>query len=61
MAGADVTAFGEFRQRVEGDEIADGDTKGFAVGMADGVGVETHFDVVPADRQAIHLGIEGVS
>ncbi|MCY1432481.1 hypothetical protein D9M71_484810 [compost metagenome] len=60
VTGADVAAFGELRQRVEGDEIADADAQRLAVGTGGAVGVQTQFDVIPTDRHLIHGGIECV-
>ncbi|MDT4873614.1 hypothetical protein FQZ97_1088690 [compost metagenome] len=61
VAGTDMAALGELRQGVEGDEVADGNAQAFAVGAGGAVGVQAQFDVVPTDRQAVHLGVEGVT
>ncbi|MCY1414144.1 hypothetical protein D9M71_295870 [compost metagenome] len=60
VAGADMAAFGEFGQRVEGDEITDIDPQGLAVGAGRAVGIQTQLDVFPTDRQLVDGGIEGV-
>ncbi|MNR11376.1 hypothetical protein D3C85_1276730 [compost metagenome] len=55
-----MAAFGELRQRVEGDEIADADAQRLAVGTGGAVGVQAQLDVIPTDRHLIHGGIERV-
>ncbi|MCY1366403.1 hypothetical protein D9M69_532980 [compost metagenome] len=56
-----MAALGELRQRVEGDEVAHRDAQRFAVGPGAAVGVDAQLDVIPADRQRIDLGVEGMS
>ncbi|MNP09302.1 hypothetical protein D3C76_1014040 [compost metagenome] len=55
-----MAAFGELRQRVEGDEVTDADAQRFAVGAGGAIGVQAQLDVVPADGQLVHRGIEGM-
>ncbi|MNR12384.1 hypothetical protein D3C85_1287360 [compost metagenome] len=40
MTGADVTAFGELGQRIEGDEITDADAQRVAIGAGRAIGVQ---------------------
>ncbi|MNW14119.1 hypothetical protein D3C71_2122540 [compost metagenome] len=56
-----MAAFGELRQRIERDEVAYGHAQAFAVGAGGAVGVQAQFYVVPTDRQAVYLGVEGVT
>lgn len=61
VAGADMAALGELRQRIEGHVVTHRDAQALAVGATGGIGVETQLDVVPTDLQVVHLGIEGVA
>ena len=61
VASADVAAFGELRQRVEGDEIADTDAQRIAIGAGGAVGIQAQFDVIPTDRHFIHRRVERMS
>ncbi len=60
VAGADVAVLGEFRHRIEGDEITDVDPQRAGFVAAVGIGVQAQLDVVPAHRCFIHGGIEGM-
>src|SRR5690606_14080200 len=50
-----------FGQWVESDEIAHRDSQRVAIGAGGAVGIQAQLDVVPADRQSVDGGVEGVS
>ncbi len=58
VAGADMAAFGELRQRIEGHHVADMNAQRLAIGLGRAVGVQTQLDMVPTDRHFIDLGVE---
>ena len=60
MPGADVAAFGEFRQWVERHEVPHVDPQRIAVGAGRAVRIKAQLDVVPTDRQFIDAGVEGM-
>src|SRR5690606_13990734 len=60
MAGTYEAVGGEFGQRVEGDEIPHAHPMTLGVRPAAGGNVQPQLDGIPADRQGIDLGIEGV-
>ncbi|MNT02702.1 hypothetical protein D3C72_1372080 [compost metagenome] len=55
-----MAAFGEFGQRVEGNEITDAYTQRLAVGAGGAVGVQAHLNVLPTDRHLVDGGVEGM-